>query len=282
MLPEPALAVLNTYQAQEAALRQRVLAYVQAQWGQLDRWDRADIERFVQAILPTVQGGMVQTAALTDAYLAAVESAVFGTPVRPLGVGRADISTQAIRGVDPVEVYSRSGKSVWVALRDGTPLVDAVKGGMLRALSIAATDLQLAKTHTVRRVTAERDSIVGHRRVIRGAKSCGLCIVASTQRYNKGQLAPIHPSCDCGSVPIWGENDPGQVIEAGQLEAVHQRIAERFGAYDSGARKIPGVSKPNGQPLQYRDVLVSHEHGEIGPVLGVRGQRFTGPEDLDL
>lgn len=30
----------------------------------------------------------------------------------------------------------------------------------------------------------------------------------------------------------------------------------------------------------YSDVLVVHEHGEIGPVLGFRGDHFTGPSDI--
>ena len=33
-------------------------------------------------------------------------------------------------------------------------------------------------------------------------------------------------------------------------------------------------------PVAYRDVLVSHEHGELGPVLAVKGRPFQGPNDL--
>jgi hypothetical protein len=276
-----ATAVLNGYQATEAALRRRVLEFVQGQWTRLGSWDRVDVDRFVAAILPTIQGGMAQTAALTDAYLANIEAVTFGRHVRPIGVRAADMTTEAIRGVSATEVYSRAGSSVYAALSDGKTFGDAVKGGMLRALSMASTDLQLAKTHTVRRVAQARDTIVGTRRVIRGAKSCGLCIVAATQRYTRSDLMPIHPACDCGCVPIWAEEDPGQVIDPDQLANVHARIAERFGAYSSGARKIPGVKDPaTAGPLEYRNVLVSHRHGEIGPVLGVRGQDFTTPGDL--
>jgi hypothetical protein len=73
------------------------------------------------------------------------------------------------------------------------------------------------------------------------------------------------------------------VVNPEQLAGVHERIAQRFGAYSSGARKIPGVTDPTtAGPLEYRNVLISHNHGEIGPVLGVRGQDFTTPGDLDL
>jgi hypothetical protein len=27
-------------------------------------------------------------------------------------------------------------------------------------------------------------------------------------------------------------------------------------------------------------VLITHQHGELGPVLAVKGQPFTGPQDL--
>jgi hypothetical protein len=71
-------------------------------------------------------------------------------------------------------------------------------------------------------------------------------------------------------MPIFGRTDPGHVIEPERLESVHERIEERFGVSDAGAR----------DPIDYRDALIVHEHGEIGPVLAVRGQKFTGPNDI--
>ena len=51
------------------------------------------------------------------------------------------------------------------------------------------------------------------------------------------------------------------------LAGARAAIEERFGPDD-------GTADP-------RTVMVVHEHGELGPVLTVRGHGFTGPADLD-
>lgn len=273
--------VVAGYQTAEGAVRAAVLAYVDRAWGSLSSWRAPDIERFVDAILPVVVAGQVRTAALTDAYLAAVERVVLGSAGRTVGVSAVAVSTEALRGVPARDVYLRAGKSVWRALAAGAPLQQAVSQGRDRARSLAGTDLQLAKRDMSRQSMSDNPRVVGYRRVLRGGKSCGLCIVASTQRYRKQDLLPIHPACDCNVMPIFSDRDPGQVIDVDRLEGAHDRIAERFGAFESGAREIPGTARADGRPISYRDVLVVHEHGELGPVLGVRGQHFDGPQDID-
>lgn len=281
MAVDPQVArIVTAYGDRVAAVRAAVVAYVERAWGSLDSWREPDIDRFVAAVLPVVSAGQVQTASLTDAYLAMLESAVLGGRVRPIGVSPVLVADDALRGVPASEVYRRPGITVWTALSEGVPLRSAVERGLRRATGLAATDLQLAKTHTARRVLESKDHVVGHRRALKGARSCGLCIVAATQRYRKSELQPIHGGCDCGVIPIYADADPGQVIDPDTLGGVHALIAERFGAFNSGARKIPGVKDPSGKPLQYRDVLVTHEHGELGPILGIRGQKFTGPSDI--
>lgn len=269
-------AVLNLvagYGDRASALRQRVVRFVERAWGSLDAWRAEDIDRFVRAVVPVVTGGQQQVAALTDAYLAAVEQAMTGLPVRPVGVPTVLVSDETIRGVAADEVYRRAGVTVWSGLSRGDSLDVAVSAGLRRAVSMAATDMQLAKTHASRHVLSRRGNVAGYRRVLTGSKSCGLCVVASTQRYHKADLLPCHPGCDCAVAPIIGDLDPGQVLDPEGLEGVHQAIADRFGGAAADARGGSGI--PN-----YRDVLVVHEHGEIGPVLAVRGQRFTGPGDI--
>jgi hypothetical protein len=46
-------------------------------------------------------------------------------------------------------------------------------------------------------------------------------------------------------------------------------VEDALGQSDRGARAI-----------DYRQILVTNDHGEIGPVLGFKGQRFTGPDDI--
>jgi hypothetical protein len=278
-MADPAVRrVVLGYRDQAAALRDRVLAFVERSWGGLDSWRTADIDRFAAAVAPVVVGGQRAMASLTDAYLASLATVTLGKPHRPVGVPKDVLD--GIRGdVTPVEVYQRTGPTVWTALSQGVPLTEAVGQGLDRALAMASTDLQLAKTHSSRYVLGNSDGVVGYRRVLESGRSCALCIVASTQRYHSEDLMPIHPRCDCGVEPIYGDRDPGQVIDPDVLDNLQDTITERFGSSDAGAREIPGVGG-DGKPLRYRDVIVVHEHGEIGPVLTVRGQDFTGPHDV--
>jgi hypothetical protein len=77
-----------------------------------------------------------------------------------------------------------------------------------------------------------------------------------------------------------GNSDPGQIVNPQMLEQAHRAIRERFGASNRGAREIGTKPGSNGKALLYRDVILVHQHGEIGPVLGIKGQSFTGPGDL--
>jgi hypothetical protein len=137
---------------------------------------------------------------------------------------------------------------------------------------MAATDLQLAKTQTAQATfLATGNHIVGYRRVLEGPHSCGLCVVASTRLYHRSDLMPIHPNCDCSVFPVVSsDRDPGPLLNAGTLADVHSAIAAAFGADSTAARAIPGLMNGEHKPALYRDVLIEHHHGEIGPVLGVR------------
>lgn len=271
--------ILDTYRRQERALRLRTVGTVAALWGSLTSWREPDIDRFAAGASAAVTGGQQATAALTAAYLGAMESAVTRSPVRAPALAPSEIRDDALRGVPALEVYRRSGPTVWSALAAGRQVSAAVELGRMRVLSMAESDLQLAKTHASRHFMRTR-GIQGYRRVIRGPETCALCIVASTQRYHSDELMPIHPGCDCHVAPIVGTQDPGWVIDPDALEGVHLRIAERFGKFTEGARQIPGSDAEFGEFVKYRDVLVTHSHGELGPILAVRGHQFTGPSDL--
>lgn len=274
-----AVRVVNAYGNEMAAVRSRVVAYIERAWGSLDSWREADIERFVRAIVPVVEAGQVRTAALTDAYLAAFERTVLGGSVAPVGVPATEISYATIRGVPATEVYSRVGPTVWSALADGKDLRDAVNLGLRRAVQTAQVDMQRAKTQASVAVFARKDNVVGYRRVLRGSESCALCIIASTQRYRKRDLMPVHPGCDCGVSPIYGDRDPGQVIDPNRLEGLQDRLGERFGL-DARKSATSGNRTGAGDWDDYRQLVVTHEHGELGPVLARKGDTFTAATDL--
>jgi hypothetical protein len=267
-------AYVAAYTATLARLRSRVVGTVESSWLALPAYRDADIANWIELVAPLVSAGQAQTAAFTDAYLAGFANLVLEQPTGPAGLDPTLFTTEAMRGAPVDEVYRRPAITLYKALADGTPFADAVELGRQRAVDIASTDLQLAKTTAAQASLSHDKRVVGYRRVLEGGKSCGLCLVASTQRYHRAQLMPIHPGCDCGISPIYATKDPGQVIDPQRLESVHVEIADRFGQFDAGGRTIPG------QAGQYRDELIVHTHGEIGPVLGVRRQVFTSPADL--
>lgn len=276
-------ATIAAYQAASGTLRLNLAAYITALWQSLGEYRNAQMAQFIAQVTPVVAGAQQQMASLTAAYLAAHQSAVLGTPLQPVYVNPAAVSGAAVRnGVSPDEVYGRPFHTVWrqlgAAKEAGTldqgSVDTAIKAGLDNAVSSAVTDVQLAKTHTSQQVMKADHRVVGYRRVLEGAHSCGLCIVASTQRYHKADLLPIHPACDCSEDPIYGTEDPGRIIDLQTLSDVHQAIADRFGRDSSAAKNIPGQYM-DGKPVQYRDVLITHQHGELGPVLAVKGQTFT-------
>lgn len=280
--PDPQTAALiRGYNRTVTELRRRVVALVLALWDGLDDYHDQNIERWIASVVPILDAAQQQTANLTAAYLATFQAVALDTPARHTVLPRDVATTTAMRGLSTADMLRRPAVEVYTQLANQVPFPEAVARGGDRATSLVETNLQLAKTHTAQHVTSTNRHIVGHRRSLSGARSCALCIVASTQRYKDKDLQPIHPGCDCGVIPIYDTKDPGQVIDSARLADVHNRIADRFGAFESGAKDVPGVNlEGSGDPTKYRDVLVVHDHGEIGPVLGVRGQDFTGPNDL--
>jgi len=271
--PDQAAATLAAYQLQSQALRDQIERFIRSLWGSYSEYRQPQMADFARAVTPIVQAGQRNMLSLTIAYLAAVLGGRVQT-VNPTSV----IGAAARNGVDPIEVYQRPFHLVWRQLHDlprrEGAIDSAIKSGVERAVSLAQTDLQLTKVQTSQRVLPRNANVVGYRRVLEGPHSCGLCIVASTQRYSTGKLLPIHPGCDCSVEPILGGQPADLVIDPALLSAVHQEIADRFGEANAGARAIPGQGG-----LKYRDVLIEHHHTELGPVLGVRGQDFHDLND---
>jgi hypothetical protein len=268
--------VIAGYQGATAAIHQRVVAYVRAVWSNSPAFRDEDIDRIVSRIVPVVQAGQMQMAGLTNAYIGqmAVLSGVTWTP----GV---DPSVVDYRGVPADEVYRRPAVTTYSALSDGKPYVDAVAAGLARLVSIASSDLQQSKNRQASKSIAG-SGFKYFRRRLSGTENCAFCVIASTQRYNKGGLLPLHPGCDCGCEPQTSASDPGQVIDPALLELTHAAIDKKLGLTDRGARELGiGKQSSSGQPLSdFTDLIITNNHGELGPVLGWRGQHFSGPDDL--
>ena len=193
-----------------------------------------------------------------------------GQDFRQPVINASDLTTKTLRnGVDTSVVYRRPFVDVYTALANDKSVTQAIQAGQLRISSLASTDVQLARRNAGLTARSGNQNIVGYVRTLTGAENCALCYVASTQRYTRGELMPIHPGCDCGEMPIYGEQDPGQVIDEIRLEATHEAVQQRFGVTDRSGR----------DPIDFRDIAI-REHGELGPLLTVADQNFTGPSDL--
>jgi hypothetical protein len=284
-------AMMAAYLAATAALRSKILGFVAATYaGQGDYRDAA-AAAFVAQAVPAVMAAQQTMAALTSAYLAHLVAMTAGGTAAPVGVPAELLS--GLRGVPPAEVYRRPYVQVWTDLSQGKDFPTAVAAGARRAQSLAATDLQLAKTSAARHVMADDRRVVGYRRVLVGAHSCGMCIVASSVRYHKSNLMPIHPGCDCAIAPLLGHGDPGRTIdsailaEGAQEQAVgsegmkffeHGDVIEVGDLLEQAHRAVEdafGRRATDAQQIDYRKIIMVREHGELGPVLTVADHKFT-------
>lgn len=247
-----------------------VLGRVGRSWTDLGSWRGSDVRRFQRTSLPIILAGQRQVASLTASYLEQLYRDVDRSSGR-VSLDFDEVTGKALRGVDPDEVYRRPFKDVWAGLADGEGMDEALGLGEHRLTTLIKTDLQLARTHTVRAVAEDMPRFTYTVRELYGEYDCALCMVASTQRYHKRDLAPIHPGCDCIVKTVTADYDPGQVIDEERLERIHDLVEEAVGRADRSARAV-----------DYRKIIIANQHGEIGPVLGFRGQRFTGPDDIRL
>lgn len=234
----------------------------------LGSWRDEDFNRFLPFALGVTTGAKMQAARLQVAFYQQMAVAAGEQFVAP-PLNPQDYSTSALRnGAVAEEVYRRPFVDVYRSLAEGKTMTQAIEAGALRISSIASTDVQLARRNAGFQARGRNNRIVGYARTLTGSENCALCYVASTQRYTRGDLLPIHPGCDCGEMPIFGRQDPGQIIDEIRLEATHEAVEQRFGISDRSAREP-----------DYRQIAI-REHGELGPMLTVADQKFTGPNQI--
>lgn len=114
-------------------------------------------------------------------------------------------------------------------------------------------------THQVAMQRTDPKHVVGYRRIVhpelsKYGRSCGLCIVASTMMYTRGDLMPIHSGCNCETAEVYMvdgvEFDPGQQINLQDLAVF----------YDEAGKSTHGWSLKK----QRYEVF---DHPEYGPTL---------------
>lgn len=196
---------------------------------------------------------------------------------RPIMLKPTDIIGAKLRGKPIERVYAKAVYDIEDQLDAGHSFEDAVNFGLHRVTQNAVTDLQLANTHASRDYMVQlQDRVgikVGTMRTLSPSKPnhCALCILASTQFYDPPTLKPIHPGCGCGTKIVFeDEEDEARAEMDRRYSDVHDMVRREFGEefVDAGGRK--GL-------MPYRKLMITHEHGELGPILGVRSQHFEGP-----
>lgn len=247
-----------SYETAVAALRARIVAYAAAVWATATLTDEM-VSRLVDVFAPAVMAAQLQVANLTSVYLAAA------TATTPLPVN--DIVALG-RGMPSDVVYSRPVITARTLISKGKTANEAFDAGYRRLESLATTDLQMAKVRQADASLAHA-GVTHYRRVPKGAGTCAMCLIASTKRYNTGNLAPIHPGCDCGVDVIPAGLDLDDVLDVDLLNATHAKVDEFAGVADRGGRAV-----------DYRKLIITKEHGEIGPLVTWKGDHFDSPADI--
>lgn len=196
-------------------------------------------------------------------YVSNVVAALRGTAVRVPPVQRPPIRN----GADLLRVHTRPAEVFRRSYAQGATEEEALQQAVKRAVKLAETDVQLT-ARSVQHEQMKALDVRHYRRVLRPelAKhgSCGLCVVASDRVYNEKDLLPIHGGCNCETLPIIGDSDPGKPLNAEDLKKLYAAAGSTSGADLKRVR------------------VTVNEHGEYGPVLSRKGDNFRGPKDVPL
>ncbi|OYN80427.1 hypothetical protein [Mycolicibacterium sphagni] len=246
-----------------ADIRDRLGKYIVAVWAEYQLGALgATPDPVIGMIAQTVLAAQLSAGNLTSVYFAQK----FGR--RPSPVIPADIANRE-GGVTKADVYARAFRQQAFNRQVlGKTETEASEIGLRRLQNAVDTDFQMAAIRQGRRSMRDGGRKY-YRRVPTGRESCAMCLIAATQRYKVENLLPIHPACDCRVDELEPGMDLDQVIDPKMLEDTHQQV-----------KAFAGIADRGGRMPDYRELIITHEHGEIGPVIAWRNHDFTGPGDL--
>lgn len=196
MLAEAAqLTLTRRYQALTRRYADGAARVVASAWVDLGSCDPNDVARLAGRAGPVVDVLSARAASATAGYLAAI----LEEPVTPATV-----------------IVEPDWDSAFIALRrslaNGHDFATAVESGRLRSEAVGSNAVVSTSRRAADEVAGPR--IVGWRRTLSG-NACQWCSTVATQRYHSAESADFgHDHCHCAVVPIFGEADPGRVINA--------------------------------------------------------------------
>lgn len=207
------LARLHTqYRDATQATRARTTTALTELWRGLPDYRDDSINHFADKGSRIAGAGAIATATLTAAFVEIATRTLSGDAQRPaLDVARfADLRT----GSTPLDTYARPGLQVWYELSRGVNITDAINRGLTRALTIASTDLQLAKLDAATQTLAAQPQITAYERVT-GGNACTLCEEAAGTLYPSDEVMEFHDNCSCDVVPVFDGVQLGDATDFG-------------------------------------------------------------------
>jgi hypothetical protein len=211
--PRSQLARLHTqYRDATGATRARTTSALSQLWLSLPNYRDDSIAAFADKGSRISAAGAIATATLTAAFVEIATRTISGDAQRPaLDVARfADLRT----GTTPLETYARPGLQVWYELSRGATITDAINRGLNRALTIASTDLQLAKLDAATQTLAAQPQITAYERVT-GGNACPFCEEAAGTLYASDEVMELHDNCSCDVVPVFDGIQLGDATDFG-------------------------------------------------------------------
>lgn len=163
--------------------------------------------------VPVVLDAQRDTVAMADGYLSLEAGLATESDTEPWGIDPDPLIGAHARHGDFLEdVYARN----WA----GATPQGSFAERMAREVN---TDISLADRAATYVHTEGDPRIVGFRRVLGGGANCGLCVVAATQRYSRGDLRPIHHACGCTTQPIYGDAGGYRRPSTAQLQQLYDQ-----------------------------------------------------------
>lgn len=179
---------------------------------------KANTNVFVGAVIPIVLAAQEATVAQADAYLSLEAGTATRSSTQPWRLNPAMlIGVRARRGDFLEDVYARN-------------LRTAESSFVERMTREVNTDITLAERGATFVHTAGDERITGYRRVLGPGKNCGLCVVASGQRYSKSDLRPIHRTCHCTTQPTYGDAGGFARPDRATLRALYEQAGSTSGS----------------------------------------------------
>jgi len=232
----------TAYRDSTQAIRQRTQGVLRQSWLDLPDYRDGNVEAFATQAARVVRAGQRATATLTAAFTEQAARETTGITRR----GVYDLSRlDALReGVDPVEEYLRPGHQLWYELSIGVAFAAAVEHGLTRAMTLSATDLQLAKTDASFQSFQQDDRVLAYERQA-GDNPCDLCSLAEGQISKADEVMPIHDNCACDAIPIFDPDVAAAAKSIDEVQAVADAPADARVAFADSRLPSDGAPLPD-------------------------------------